>query len=232
MYAISLTSIPPRFAQLGPVLQSLLVQDPAPAQVILCLPRHYRRFPGAVSAPELPDGIRLIWSEVDLGPATKALPAARRLTGTGTSLIYCDDDWLMPRNWAAELLAARDMDEAVAGSGYRVDRLGRYSDTGAGRINIAQGFSGVLVDPDWLAAPDLDPPEAAWSVDDVWLSGHLARQNMSIKLAPTAREGMQLAFEDTHSLQDTVMSGKTRAQANRACAALLHQRYGIWPPTD
>ena len=49
---ISLTSIPPRFATLGPVLETLTAQG-ADA-VVLALPRTYRRFPGATEAPPLP----------------------------------------------------------------------------------------------------------------------------------------------------------------------------------
>ena len=92
MYAISLTSIPPRFHRLTPVLESLLAQDPRPAQVILCLPKFFRRFPGTFEPPELPEGVDLLWSDTDFGPATKALPAARYLLGKYESLIYCDDD--------------------------------------------------------------------------------------------------------------------------------------------
>lgn len=232
MYAISLTSIPPRFPRLGAVLQSLLAQDPAPSQVLLCLPRAYRRFPGAVTSPALPDGVRLIWSEIDHGPATKVLPAARALTGTDTPLIYCDDDWIMPTDWAAKLLRAWDNRAAVAATGFNVDRLGRISCAGTGEVDIAQGFSGVLISPHWFAGPEITPPEAAWLVDDIWLSGHLARQNIPIRLAPDARDGMQPLADDINGLQDAMISGQTRDQANRACAALLHQRYGIWPPAD
>lgn len=95
-YAISLTSIPPRFDLLRPVLTALLAQDPAADEVILTLPRRYHRYPGAVSPPDLPKGVRLLWTETDLGPAIKALPAARLLSGTGKRLLYCDDDWMYP----------------------------------------------------------------------------------------------------------------------------------------
>ncbi len=232
MYAISLTSIPPRFAKLGPVLENLLAQDPAPDQVVLCLSRLYRRFPGAVDAPDVPKGVSVIWSDDDLGPATKALPPARAIAGKYDHLIYCDDDWLVPKNWASCLLSARHPGEAVTGAGYHVSRLGRASQNTGNIVDIAQGFSGVLVDPVWLTGRDLDPPEAAWAVDDIWLSGHLARQGIRIRVAPISRAGQRLAFEDTHGLQDSLIAGRNRDAANRACAALLHERFGIWPPLD
>lgn len=231
MYAISLTSIPPRFQNLGPVLHSLLAQDPAPAQVFLCLPRRSRRFSGPCSLPALPAQVTVMHCNIDLGPATKALPAARHLAGQIDRLIYCDDDWLMPPGWAAALLAARASGTAVTGAGFGVQRLGRQSPRppGTGLTDIAQGFSGVLIDPAWLAGPGLDPPDTAWPVDDIWLSGHLARQGIPVREAIAARTGMIPAFDDSHGLQDAEINGQARDQANRACAALIHDRYGIWP---
>ncbi|WP_412506615.1 hypothetical protein [Roseovarius sp. SYSU LYC5161] len=106
MYAIALTSIPPRFARLAPVLDGLLAQEPRPARVFLCLPRRYRRFPGPVTPPALPPGVTLLRCDDDPGPAGKALIAARHLAGQADRLIYCDDDWIMQPGWAAALLAA------------------------------------------------------------------------------------------------------------------------------
>ena len=207
MYAISLSSIPPRFDRLAPVLHSLLTQRPAPAQVILCLPARYRRFPGSFDIPSLPDGVTLMAADDDLGPATKVLPAARALAGRLGALIYCDDDWLAQPGWAAALLAASRPGHAVTGAGFGVERLKRRPAPGSTGTDIAQGFSGVLIDPAWLSDPETAPPPPARMVDDIWLSGHLARQGIPVLTAAHAR-----------------------ARANRACADLLHARYGICPP--
>lgn len=225
MYTISLTSIPPRFDRLGPVLSHLLAQDPAPDRVILALPREFRRFPGAVVPPALPRGVDIIWSDRDYGPATKAIVAARALagSGSGSKLIYCDDDWLYPAGWAAALMSAPD--HATTGQTWGIERLRRR---GTGH-DIAQGFAGVCVSPRWLSGPELTPPDAAWAADDIWLSGHLARQRITLHEVPSARHGMRPAYPDTHALQTAQLNGQTRDAANRACAALLHDRYGIWP---
>ena len=230
MYAISLTSIPPRFDRLGPVLSALLAQRPTPARVILCLPRRYARFPGSFTPPPLPDGVDLLWHDTDLGPATKALPAARHMVGRMPRLIYCDDDWIMGPGWAKALLDAAHPYEATTGQGYSVTRLRRQPTAqSASHTEIAQGFTGVCVDPAWLNGPDTDPPPAAWPVDDIWLSGHLARQSISVRPVPVARQAMRLAHEDGHNLQDNVIGGRTRHAANVACLTILTERYGIWP---
>lgn len=229
MYAIALTSIPPRLARLGPVLASLLAQDPAPARVLLCLPEAWQRFPGPVAVPALSDGVELVTADADFGPATKAIAPARALTGHIDHLIYCDDDWLMPPGWASALLTAQRPGEAVAASGWSVDRLKRQSTAKPGCVDIAQGFSGVLIDPRWLAGQEIAPPPEAWATDDIWLSGQLAQQGVAIRLAETARKGITPAFDDAHALQDAVIDGRGRHAANMACVEALTRRYGIWP---
>ena len=233
MYAIALTSIPPRLPRLAPVLAHLLAQRPAPARVLLCLPRRWQRFDTSPDLPDLPPGVEVIRGGTDMGPATKAIVPARALAGRIKHLIYCDDDWLMPPGWAAALLAAARPGRAVAASGVAVSRLKRRSHrTGPrdGDADIAQGYAGVLVDPAWLCPPDIAPPTVAWPVDDIWLSGQLARQGIGLRLAPDARAGMRLAFTDDHALQDAVIGGRRRHAANLACCDLLTERYGLWPP--
>ncbi|WP_104017657.1 hypothetical protein [Roseovarius nitratireducens] len=231
MYAISLTSIPPRYPHLGPVLASLLAQRPAPARVILALPDVPARF-AAAPPPDTPDGVETWLLPRDEGPATKALPAARALTGHIDRLIYCDDDWLMPPGWAAALLDATTDRHAAAASGFGLDRLKRHGHRAPapGLTDIAQGFAGVCIRPEWLAGPGCIPPPAAWPVDDIWLSAQLARQGVSIRLAPAARTGMRHAFDDAHALQDAVIDGRDRPTANRACMDEITARYGLWPP--
>ncbi|MEI4231809.1 hypothetical protein [Roseovarius sp. D22-M7] len=230
-YAISLTSIPPRYHRLGSVLCSLLAQDPAPERVMLCLPRRPARFDPA-PVPELPQCVELLRVAQDEGPATKVLPAARRLAGRVDRLIYCDDDWIMPPDWAGHLLRAGTPDTAVAGAGFDVHRLKRRSHRAAdpALCDIAQGYAGVAIRPDWLAGTECAAPPEAWAVDDIWLSAQLARQGIPIRLAHDARAGMRLAFEDVHALQDADIGGLQRHAANLACVATVTARYGLWPP--
>ena len=229
-YAISLTSIPPRYPRLGPVLASLLAQRPAPARVILALPHRHARFAPA-PPPVLPRGVTLLRTATDEGPATKALPAARALTGRIDRLIYCDDDWLVPQGWAAALLDATDDRHAAAASGFGLERLRRKGTSTPGLADIAQGFAGVCIRPGWLAGPGCTPPPAAWPVDDIWLSAQLARQGIGIRRAAAARTGLRHAFDDAHALQNAVIDGRGRAAANRACLDAITARDGLWPPS-
>ena len=222
-YAISLTSIPPRLPRLGPVIEALLAQRPSPEEVFLTLPRRYARFPGRFSVPSLPRDVRILWADNDEGPAAKALSAARHLEGSGVRLIYCDDDWIYPNGWAAALLT--DQDQATTGQAWDLARLGRKG-TGC---DIAQGFAGVCVRPDWLAGPESTPPDEARAADDVWLSAVLAHHAIPVKEVKAASIGLRPAYSDDHGLQDATIHGRTRDTANRAAAACAEQCFGIWP---
>ena len=228
-YAISLTTIPPRFDRLGPVLRCLLAQVPTPAEVLLCVPQNYDRFPGAFELPAVPEGVTVLRGGADLGPGMKAIKGARYLLGRIPGLIYCDDDWLMGPDWARHLLNAKKGDEAVAGQGFNVDRLRRVSTCANGYCDIAQGFSGVLADPLVLAEAEAPTEVASRVVDDIWLSAHMAGEGIAIRQAPLARHAIRPAFDDGHGLQGQQFDAKDRAEANLQCVAAMASRYGIWP---
>src|SRR6056297_2915531 len=86
MTTISLTSIPPRFDQLGGVLESLLDQSIA-ATVMLQIPQSYARFPSPVMLPALPEGVVVHRTARDYGPATKLIGALE--AGTRGEVMIC-----------------------------------------------------------------------------------------------------------------------------------------------
>lgn len=107
---VTLTSIPPRYANLPRKFASLANQTVRPDRIELHIPRHYRRFPGErPSLPTLPSWVDVIETESDMGPATKALPAARRWIGTNTDLLLCDDDRLQDRKWVERFVVGRKL---------------------------------------------------------------------------------------------------------------------------
>ena len=105
---LSFTSIPPRFPFLGRVIQQLEKQTVRPDAVELYLPRTYRRFPGERPAlPKLPDWVKIIDIETDLGPATKVLPALAAHRECKSDIMYFDDDQNFDPQWIARFSAAR-----------------------------------------------------------------------------------------------------------------------------
>lgn len=215
---VSLTSIPPRLAGLGPVLAALAAQEGV-AGVTLRLPRRYRDFPGPVTPPPLPEGVALEWVAKDLGPATKILPAILSARAPRAArILYCDDDWIYGPGWAATLIAAADADPgcAVAASCFDAARIG------APGWRVAQGFAGVLVTPamlDGIAPPDGD----LRLVDDVWLSAHLAARGTRLIEVPAARALVSPAGNEAARLQDRT----DRARLNRAAAGWARRAYGL-----
>jgi hypothetical protein len=134
-FVITLSSIPPRFAQIGATLHDLLHQDVKVDQIRLNIARSYRRYPGQVpSLPPLPEGITVQYCDEDLGPATKLLPTLADHRGRDTEILFCDDDQIYPTDWARRFLEARrdqpgcciaghgyDLQARPTGSGYNVD---------------------------------------------------------------------------------------------------------------
>lgn len=230
MRAVALTSIPPRLPHLGPTLESILGQRPRPDRVLLCLPRRYRRFPDPVTPPSLPAGVELLWSDKDLGPATKALAPTRALAGTEAVLVYCDDDWIYGPGWLAALTEGPET-VVRTGAGFSVEALRRRpARPPGGETDIAMGFAGVAIRPDMLPPRAADIPPEAWAVDDVWLSGVFAAEGLPIHLRPAARAACTSRDLPGPELQRSRIGGLTRAEANFAAAAAVHRRFGIWAP--
>lgn len=128
---ISLTSIPPRFHHLETCVGSLLNQSARIDEVVVYIPKTYRRFPQDFALPVLPEGAQLRIVADDLGPATKVLPAVRDYDGTDTRILFCDDDRIYDPDWAKRLISASDdhPDCAIASMGHRVSDFEPFAHT-------------------------------------------------------------------------------------------------------
>ncbi|WP_206614874.1 glycosyltransferase family 2 protein [Paenirhodobacter populi] len=105
---VSLTTIPSRFHLLAPTLRSLLSQSRPVQEINLYIPLKYRRFPDWDGVlPDVPKGVAIRHSDIDLGPATKILPATREYAGQDIDIIFCDDDKIYDRNWHHRFKIAR-----------------------------------------------------------------------------------------------------------------------------
>ncbi len=229
MLVVSLTSIPPRFPSLPKVIAALWQQDVRPDRILLTIPKSYRRFPGTFALPDLP-GVEVLRTQTDLGPASKVLPAAKALQGQKCQLLYCDDDWIYAPDWSAGFLRAakaQPKKTVICASGYNVGRLGVKSSAQQGCVDIAQGFGGVLIQPEWLPPAAFTPPECAWAVDDIWLSGMFAKQEIPVWNEASLR-GLASPIADPGNLQGANIAGQDRANANRETVSHLSKAYGIW----
>lgn len=221
---ISLTTIPARVRSLAPVLRSLLDQDTTADRIILWLPsrslRQNQDYPDATEI-DVPDGIEVMDCE-DLGPATKLLHSLR--LENGALIIAVDDDVVYPRTLVSTLLSAhRDEPETAFGlrgvnlqSGTRFVDLWHVLSSGIDRIqpvDILFGTWGYMV-PAWLCDAAIHDfsgyPEAVRWVDDVWVSGHLARLGIARKVTPSDR----FPLETFASMRQALTDGMNRSGEN------------------
>lgn len=272
MRIVSLSTIPPRFPTLSATLNSLLEQRPAVDEIRLYVPRRYKRFPEYEGeSPVVPDGVTLIRTDDDLGPASKVLFAARQLRGTDAQILFCDDDKVFSPRWAAELFTEQEKrtNECVALTGKVMpQRLGvsgsrhpkavraRRNPLGlrlrrarhrivslfgsqtpgprskpiarAGYADILMGLGGVVVRPEFFDDEAFDIPSVVWTVDDVWLSGMLAKKDIPIWLPAGLDMPVTTEAHNIDSLYKATIEGARRRDANKQCVTYMQMKYGIW----
>ena len=130
---VSLSTIPPRFRDLGETINCLLDQEYLADEIQVYIPKTYRRFPQhSFTLPELPlaDGrvvIKVV--EKDLGPATKVLYCAKAHWGTRTRIVYCDDDRIPAPNWLKSFVnaAKENPNYAIVAHGFHLGKNGLNS---------------------------------------------------------------------------------------------------------
>lgn len=98
-------------------------------------------------------------------------------------------------------------------------------DVEAGRIDVAKGYGGVLVRPEFFAPAAFDIPDLLWTVDNTWLSGQLALAVIPIHKALTTELSRKT---DVAALVDYVYADHNLEQANAACIRHFQERHGIW----
>jgi len=183
MIIVSLTSIPPRYKFLGRTIDSLLRQTVKIDEINLYLPRNYRRFPHHhFCLPHVPDGVRIITIDEDLGPASKILPAARQYRGSTATLIYCDDDYLYDPHWAHSLIKSslKRPTDCICNTGFNLERLGFKEPTASlkpravrrrGKLDFSHQYRTVSRQiKSWIAK---EPVEFPSKHKNVWREGYV-----------------------------------------------------------
>ncbi|MGN6099725.1 MAG: glycosyltransferase family A protein [Devosia sp.] len=223
---VSLSTIPSRVDHLRSVLHSLLDQSVPADRIILALPAHSARenrpYPPR-SALRLPPGVDVLDCP-DLGPATKLLPA--RAAEPGAALIVVDDDVIYPPRFIETLLMAHRKlpGAALAYRGVRLAPDRAFPDlehdfATAVReplpVDILFGTWGYLLPPGALTDATGEAPsgELRW-VDDVWVSGQLARRGIR-RFVVAADE---IPIESMNAARRSLAGGPNRSGSNDARA--------------
>jgi len=196
---VTMTTLPSRIGRIETTIKSLLNQGLTASAIRIHVPAFSRREQRPYDVPEWlrrTPSVEIVECD-DYGPATKIIPALQT-SPPNQRLLVVDDDRIYHPWLIEQLIAASEAypDVVVAGSGWDapadlIDRPTTLSATLRGRapapikctrvrgrrdVDIVQGLSGYLVRPgffDVRAVADYGAaPDAAFFVDDVWVSAH------------------------------------------------------------
>lgn len=98
----------------------------------------------------------------------------------------------------------------------------------SGIVDIAKGYGGVLIRPEFLHPAVFDIPDAYWAVDDIWLSGHLALNGTQIHKSGPVPRSRPTKVAKRFALLDLEMEGHGRDSLNLACVDHFRRTHGIW----
>ena len=201
----SLSTVPSRISNLRATIRSLLKQTRPPDEIILAVPEFSIREERPYVVPEyllhLPR-LRILRSEKDWGPATKFIPLVREELAAGrgdTVIMVVDDDRIYPRDALATYLHySAQLTGALCFRGAKMPRTFDWRDAIMTKGNelreprsvaVITGCGSYLIQPRFFDESLWDyskAPQAAFYMDDIWISGWLARRNVKRYAVPTS----------------------------------------------
>ncbi|MEL7114154.1 MAG: glycosyltransferase family 2 protein [Pseudomonadota bacterium] len=98
----------------------------------------------------------------------------------------------------------------------------------SGYIDIFEGCGGVMVRPEFFDDTAFDIPAVLWTVDDVWLSGMVARAGVPIWLEANHADPPETDADTKSPLAFSVIEGADRDTANEMAVRYMQDTYGIW----
>lgn len=215
---VCLTTIPSRIDLISDTLKSLMAQTRRPQRIRLHIPEYSIREQCAYTLPEWLHGLKDI--DIircpDYGPSTKLIPALEAFD-PDQKLLVVDDDRLYPSDMIdkSHFWSQARVDCAIASGGWLAPDDLTDRQTTLRRnvlmtpptpvlgtrirkphpVDILIGYAGYLVRPRFFEIDRLTDytgaPEAAFYVDDVWISAHCRVQKV---VFPTNR----LCFKSWH----------------------------------
>jgi len=99
----------------------------------------------------------------------------------------------------------------------------------SGYVDCFEGFGGALVKPDFFDDEAFNIPEVIWAVDDVWLSGCLARKGVPIWALADEPDTQHTPAGVYDALHKAEIQGADRDEANKACIQHFRDVHGVWP---
>jgi hypothetical protein len=97
-----------------------------------------------------------------------------------------------------------------------------------GYVDCFEGFGGALVKPDFFDDSAFEIPEVIWAVDDVWLSGCLARKGVRIWALADQHDTQHTPAGVYDALHKATIEGADRDDANMACIKHFQEAHGVW----
>jgi hypothetical protein len=262
MLIVSLTTIPPRVKDLGFVIESIASQSVSVDKIELNIPIKYDRNDlGSIDEAKLPKNCDIYWVDRDYGPATKILPTVARYWGQDVDIIFCDDDRLYDKDWVKRLTetAAANPYCCIAEEAMNANRrlesikwrkrpflyrllrvlsLLRFKPTKClpdELPNIAEGYGGCLVKPNFFCDKVFDIPLGQRLVDDIWLSGNLALNNIVIKKTLRSAEECSRPVErffdvitEDYALKNQTQDGYRRLDLDESAIKWFQKQHKIW----
>ncbi len=215
----SLSTVPERIGNLGPTIRSLLRQTRPPDEIVLAIPEFSIREQRPYAVPKHVSRwprMRVLHCQKDWGPATKFIPIVREelAAGRGNTLIMVvDDDRMYPRDALETYLHYNKQlpDAALCFRGaamprdldWRHAKMIRASELRQPQpAAVITGCGSYLIQPRFFDESLWDysqPPEGAFYMDDIWISGCLARRNVKRYVVP-ASAMMRSVFRQRRTL--------------------------------
>ncbi|KPA21378.1 hypothetical protein shim_20820 [Shimia sp. SK013] len=114
-------------------------------------------------------------------------------------------------------------------AGARFHRVGRRIYLRGGYADVLQGYAGVMVRPEFFAPEVFNVPVEARNVDDIWLSGMLAKAGTPIWVPGLMREpDVLISGHQSDALHQTDVDGLGRNAQNRRAIGYLRDTFGVW----
>lgn len=215
----SLSTVPDRIDNLRPTIRSLLRQTRPPDEIVLAIPEFSIREQRPYVVPEyllrLPR-VRILHCGKDWGPATKFIVAVQEELAAGrgsSSIMVVDDDRIYPRDALETYLyySKRLPEAALCFRGAAMPRSLDWRDAKMIRASelrqpqpaaVITGCGSYLIQPRFFDESLWDysqAPQGAFYMDDIWISGCLARRNVKRYVVP-ASAMMRSVFRQRRTL--------------------------------